>query len=139
MLAGPRDMLADLYHQRRMFGGSLRQAWPYAAMALHYLDGFEERFGRAVTAAERLFCALGEHQCCRVLRSAGATNVSRLRVCGGNAARLPERLLASGVSIRPAIRANAEAAEFELITNETILRRPVGETIEIFLAALDAI
>ena len=139
VLAGPRDLLDNLYHQRRMFGGSLRQAWPYAAMALHYLDGFEERFGRAVTAAERLFRALGEHQCCRVLRSADATSVSRLRVCGGNAARLPERLLASGVSIRPAIRADAEAAEFELITNETILRRPVGETIEIFLAALDAI
>src|SRR5438105_12055615 len=55
VLAGPRDLLDNLYHQRRMFGGSLRQAWPYAAMALHYLDGFEARFGRAVTAAERLF------------------------------------------------------------------------------------
>ena len=28
VLAGPRELLANLYHQRRMFGGSLRQAWP---------------------------------------------------------------------------------------------------------------
>ena len=44
VLAGPQELIDNLYHQRRMFGGSLRQAWPYAAVALHYLDGFGERF-----------------------------------------------------------------------------------------------
>src|ERR1700732_4476787 len=136
VLAVPRDLLANLYHQRRMFGGSLRQAWPYAAVALHYLDGFGERFERAAMTAETLFRALGEHERCTVLRSSAATNVTRLRVCGGDAARLPERLLASGVAIRPARHSAADGAEFELITNETILRRPVAETIEIFLEAL---
>src|SRR5207253_706331 len=61
-LAGPRQLLDELYHQRRMFGGSLRQAWPYAAVALHYLDGFGERFERAARTAETLFRALGEHE-----------------------------------------------------------------------------
>jgi threonine aldolase len=136
VLAGPRDLLANLYHQRRMFGGSLRQAWPYAAVALHYLNGFDERFERAATTAETLFRAVGKHARCRVLRSSAATNVTRLRVCGGDAARLPERLLASGVAIRPALRSAADGAEFELITNETILRRPVGETMQIFRKAL---
>jgi threonine aldolase len=136
VLAGPRDLLANLYHQRRMFGGSLRQAWPYAAVALHYLDGFSERFERAARTAKTLFKAVGEHERCTVLRSSAATNVTRLRICGGEAARLPERLLASGVAIRPALRSTADGAEFELITNETILRRPAAETIEIFLGAL---
>jgi threonine aldolase len=136
VLAGPRDLLTDLYHQRRMFGGSLRQAWPYAAVALHYLDGFGERFERAAMTAGVLFGAIGEHQRCEILRSAAATNVTRLRVCGGGAARLPERLIASGVAIRPALHPALDRAEFELITNETILRRPVAETIEIFLEAL---
>ena len=86
--------------------------------------------------AETLFHALGEHERCTVLRSSAATNVTRLRVYGGDTARLPERLLASGVAIRPALRSAADGAEFELITNETILRRPVAETIEIFLGAL---
>jgi threonine aldolase len=135
VLAGPRDLLTNLYHQRRMFGGSLRQAWPCAAVALYYLDGFGERFGHAVEAAEGLFRAIGEHRRCQVLRSSAATNVARLRVHGGDAAGLPERLLASGVSIRPALHSTADGALFELITNETILRRPVAETIEIFLEA----
>jgi threonine aldolase len=136
VLAGRRDLLANLYHQRRMFGGSLRQAWPCAAVALHYLDGFSERFGRAVEAAERLFCAIAEYKDCQVRRSSAATNVVQLRVHGGDAAGLPERLLASGVSIRPPLISAADGALFELITNETILRRPIAEIIESFLKAL---
>jgi threonine aldolase len=136
VLAGPHDLLANLHHQRRMFGGSLRQAWPYAAVALHYLDGFGERFERAAMTAETLFRAVGEHERCQVLRSSAATNVTRLCVCDGDAARLPERLGELGVAIRPALRSAADGAEFELITNETILRRPVAKTIEVFLEAL---
>jgi len=136
VLAGPRHLLDNLYHQRRMFGGGLRQAWPYAAVALHYLDGFGERFGRAAKAAGNLLGALREHRRCEIVRSAAATNVTRLRVRGCGAAELPERLLAYGIAIRSAPCASAEGAEFELFTNETILRRPVAETIEAFVKAL---
>jgi threonine aldolase len=136
VLAGPRQLLENLYHQRRMFGGGLRQAWPYAAVALHYLDGFSERFGQAATMADNLFDALRNHGSCQVLRSASATNVARLRACGSDAAGVPERLLARGIAIRPALHSSLEGAEFELFTNETILRRPIAETIEIFLEAL---
>src|ERR1039457_454369 len=41
VLAGPKALLADLYHPRRMFGGGLQQVWPFAAVALRYLDGYE--------------------------------------------------------------------------------------------------
>jgi threonine aldolase len=136
VLAGPRRLLENLYHQRRMFGGSLRQAWPYAAVALHYLDGFAERFGRAVAAADALFDTLRGHRRCEVSRSANGTNVTRLRVGGSDAAGLPERLLARGVAIRPALPSATDHAEFELYTNETILRRPIAEIIEIFTGAL---
>jgi threonine aldolase len=136
VLAGPRSRLADLYHQRRMFGGSLRQAWPYAAVALHYLDGFEERFRSAAAAAEVLWQALRGQPKCQVLRPAAATNVSLLRIAGADAAMLADRLLTHGIAIRPASRVTGEWAEFELFTNETILRRPIGQTIEAFVDSL---
>ena len=136
VLAGPCHLLENLYHQRRLFGGGLRQAWPYAAVALHYLDGFGERFGRAAKAADNLFGALQKHGSCEIVRSATATNVTRLRIRGRDAAGLPERLLEHGVAIRSPLRASAEGAEFELFTNETILRRPTTETIEAFVKAL---
>ncbi len=139
VLAGPRELIDNLYHQRRMFGGSLRQAWPYAAVALHYLDGFGERFERAVAAAETLFQALHRHPGCEVRRPAAATNVTRLRVFGADAESLPERLLARGIAIRPALHASPEGAEFELFTNETILRRPANEIAETFIEALESL
>jgi threonine aldolase len=136
VLAGPRSLLDGLYHQRRMFGGGLRQAWPYAAVALHYLDGFAERFARAKAAADALFRALAGERGCDILRSPAATNVTRLRLRRADAAALPERLRPHGITIRPAQRVLPEAAEFELILNETILRRPAGELAEAFIAAL---
>jgi hypothetical protein len=105
-------------------------------VALHYLDGFGERFGRAVKAADEVFTALQEHGRCEIVRSASATNVTRLRVCGRGAASLPERLLQHGIAIRSPLHAVAEGTEFELFTNETILRRPVAKTIEAFVDAL---
>jgi threonine aldolase len=137
ILAGPRALLADLYEERRMFGGSLRQAWPLAAVALHFLDGFEARFAQAVAVAESLFDALAGHPSCRVERPAGATNVTHLHVCGRVAASLPERLRPAAIAIAPALSTTAESATFELHTNETILRRPVAETIAAFLEAVD--
>src|ERR1700737_4888556 len=82
VLAGPRQLLENLYHQRRMFGGGLRQAWPFAAVALHYLDGFSERFQRATAAADNLFQALQNLPNCEIPRSPAATNVARLFVSG---------------------------------------------------------
>jgi threonine aldolase len=136
VLAGPRGLLENLYHQRRMFGGGLRQAWPYAAVALHYLDGFAKRFTRAATAAEVLFKALRKHPRCHISRADGATNVTRLRVRGSQAPALAERLLSHRIALRPPLHASAEEAEFELFTNETVLQRPIAETVGAFIEAL---
>jgi threonine aldolase len=138
ILAGPSALIDDLYHQRRMFGGSLPHAWPYAAVALYFLDGFAERFAEAVAVAERFFAALSEHPRVTVDRPAAATNVTILRVNGEDAADLPQRLLARGVVIRAPRQASRHGAEFALHTNETILRRPVGELLDAFAAALGA-
>jgi threonine aldolase len=51
VLAGPKAQLAGLYHTRRMFGGGMRQSWPFAAVALH--QWFEQRFRTAMESAER--------------------------------------------------------------------------------------
>ena len=103
---------------------------------MHYLDGFGERFARAAAAAETLFEALYRHPRCEIRRPEGGTNVTRLRVFGDDAASLPERLLASGIAIRPGLHASPEGAEFEMFTNETILRRPTDEIVETFVEVL---
>ena len=54
ILAGPRAELADLYQTRRMFGGALFSAWPFAAVASHYADGLLDRLRAAVRACDAL-------------------------------------------------------------------------------------
>jgi threonine aldolase len=136
ILAGPRDLLGGLYHDRRMFGGSLPRAWPDAAVALHFLDGFAERFAAAVKAADAILAALDNHPSATVERSPAATNVTVLRVTGANAASLPQRLAMQRIGIRSARQISADGAKFTLHTNETILRRSVDEIVGAFMEAL---
>ena len=136
ILAGPAVLLDGLYHQRRMFGGGLPHAWPDAAVALHCLDGFAVRFAEAVAGFDRLLAALREHNRVSAERPPGATNVTVLRVSGEGAASLPQRLAAERIVIRPPRRVSPEGAEFTLHANETILHRPLDETIRAFTAAL---
>jgi threonine aldolase len=137
IIAGPHRLLDGLYHERRMFGGSLPHAWPYAAVALHFLEGFAERFAEAVAIADRIFAALRNDPGITIEQPAAATNVAILRVRGRSAAKLPERLLDRGIAIRPARAGLQGGAEFTLHTNETLLRRPVAEIIDGFIGALD--
>jgi len=136
VLAGPRTLLDGLYHQRRMFGAGLPHVWPYAAVALHSLDGFAERLAAAVSASETLIDALRDHRRVTVIRPANATNVTLLQVTGDSAKDLPHRLRARDIAIRPARRVLPDGVEFALHTNETLLRRPIEETIRGFAEAL---
>src|SRR4051794_17924019 len=82
ILAGPAALLDGLYHQRRMFGGGLPHVWPYAAVALHFLDGFAERFAAAAAAFDQLLDALRDPPRVTIARPPNATNVAVLTVGG---------------------------------------------------------
>lgn len=82
VLAGPKKLLENAYHPRRMFGGGLSHAWPFAAVALHYFDGFSERYGRAVKISEQVISGLVADGRFEIQRIPNGTNIFSLRVEG---------------------------------------------------------
>ena len=130
ILAGPRDLLDPMFHGRRMFGGGLPNVWPFAAVALHYLAGFGERFSQAVVLSEELIRGLSRHDVFAVSRIANGTNLFRLRVNGGDAAGFRKRLSARGVLLSP-----PSGDSFIVGVNETLNRTTAPELTDAFVRA----
>ncbi len=119
ILAGPRDLLDDLYHERRMFGGGMPQAWPFAAVALHYAESFEEDYTRAVQRAEKLFALLEGSGLLRVERIPDGTNVFLLHLERGDPQRFRESLLRENIELPPPA---SSFRGFVMKINTTLLR-----------------
>jgi threonine aldolase len=136
VLAGPSHLLADLRHQRRMFGGALPHAWPQSVVAAHYLDGFNDRYAQAIEAAEELFLALDQHPHYRIERTRAGTNAARLIVTRSDAHLLPQQLSERGIVIAEPGQTITGGATFVLVTNESILRRAVPDLLSAFSSAL---
>jgi len=98
VLAGDGEALDTLFHLRRTFGGSLPQAWPLAAVAMDYLDDYEQRYAAAWRVAEALFAALPRERF-EVQRIEGGTAKLWLLVHGVDASRFVERLAAGGITL----------------------------------------
>jgi threonine aldolase len=133
ILAGPKGVVQEVAHARKLFGGGLLEAWPYAAVALYSLDGFLDRYRKAVGAARGLFAALEQHSGFRVESFPHGTNLFWLHVPAADTERYRTNLRERGIVVRPAPKG---AQKFMLIVNESLNRRPSEELAGAFVAAL---
>ena len=131
ILAGPRDVIDGMYHGRRMFGGGLNTAWPFAVVARHYLDGFGQRYGSAVKMSEEWIRGLQRNSAFAIERIPSGTNLFRLRVRGADPAAFQQRLAARGVLL-PAPQGDA----FLVGVNETLNRTTAPELTDALVRAL---
>jgi threonine aldolase len=132
ILAGPRRLLDEIYHVRRMFGGGLSHAWTSAAVALHYLDGFDERYRRAVGVSEDLARRLGADTRFTVTRESNGTNLMRVAVRTSDPQTYRQRLASRGIQLG----APGANGVFLVATNETINRKGADELVDSFIGAL---
>ena len=132
ILAGPAALLDDMYHTRRMFGAGLPGAWPFAAVALHYLPGFVDRFRAAVAVSESFIDRITEHEAFSVDRMQAPTNLFLLRVAAPDLTAFRARLQNAGVDMG----SNRSDGSFLLAVNETWNRVTAGSLAERFVAAL---
>ena len=117
ILAGPSALLDGMFNVRRMFGGALWNAWPFALLARHYAEGFVDRLKAAITVSEDFIRAVGSSNA-QIERVPNGTNIFRLIVAEARSEPARERLRAQGVLL-PNAGKRAEKAAFTLQVNET--------------------
>ena len=131
ILAGPRDLLDGMYHGRRMFGGGLNHVWPFALVARHYLEGFGDRYSRAVRTSEDWIRALGAHGAFTIDRVKSGTNLFQLRVRGSDPAAFQRRLASARVML-----AAPQNGAFIIGVNETLNRTTAADLTDTFIRSL---
>ena len=134
ILAGPRALLDEMYHVRRMFGAGLPGAWPFAALARHYAPGFSGRFRRALAVSEAFIERIGRQEAFTVSRIPAGTNLFRLRVAHPDAAGYRAQLRRRGIHL--GVGRDSGGAHFLVGVNETWNRASAGTLAEAFIEAL---
>jgi threonine aldolase len=119
VLAGDAKVIDGMFHTRRMFGGSLPQAWPEIALVTKYLQSFPEDYAKAWRVADELIALLGADRRFKVRKVPGGTTRFLLEIPGVAPEPFVEKLKRRGVAF-PAARAGTGV--FAMQVNPTILR-----------------
>jgi len=132
VLAGPAAMIKRVEEMRHPFGSLIYHGWEPAAIALHYFDGFGERYQTAVQNGEKLIRLLEASGKFHIERIENGSNIANLNFPGGTVDELRQRLAKSGIMIR----ATADPHSTMLMVNETISRRSPEDISSEFVRAV---
>lgn len=126
ILVGTAEFMDGLYHDRRMFGGGLASANFAAALALQGIDGFEERFNRAMTRARTLFDKINALESISVEPFEHGSNIFPLKLESDiDGTRFVEVLKEHSVSVSPP--EGDHARRIMLTVNPTLLRQDIQD------------
>ncbi len=134
ILAGPKELIAPMFNARRMFGSGVPQVWPYAAVAIHYVDGFLDRHAKAVKISEELIQKLSAHNNFEIQRIPNGTNIFKLVVKDIPTQTYSDNLKSNGVIAHAGSAATPNT--INLLVNETLNRSTAAELESIFVKSL---
>ena len=134
ILAGPSALLDQMFHVRRMFGAGLAKVWPFAAIALHYFQGFPERYARAVGVAREWTQLVGDHEAFSTEPIPAGTNLFLLKVHHADLNAFRDRLARQHVRLPAPL---ADGSGFRLGVNETWGRTTASDLAAMFVQAAE--
>jgi threonine aldolase len=133
ILAGSAEFIEGLFHLRRMFGGSLPQAWPEVALVSQSADRYEEQYADAWRTADQMIALLQADDRFKVAKLPNGTSRFFLTASGIAPEVLAERLLKRGI-ILP--HAQSDTGVFPMQVNPTINRTTPGALARIFTESM---
>ena len=133
ILAGDSKFIDGLFHTRRMFGGSLPQAWPLVAPVARHVAGYEERYAQAWRVADQAIDTLKAARRIEVRKLEAGTSLFYLTAPGVDGDRAVARALERGVQLS---YPNPDSGEFALMVNTSLLRQPAERIAQTLVEAL---
>ncbi|MGH7492847.1 MAG: threonine aldolase family protein [bacterium] len=135
MLAGSKQFTEGLYHVRRMFGGSLPQAWPLIAVAARYAESYLTAYAGAWETADGLLSILQKDDRFKVEKIPNGTSIFKMGVTGIASERFLQRLRVRNIILSPPDR---NGGTFWMTVNTTLNRVKPEDLADRFLRAAAA-
>ncbi len=131
ILAGTKAFTQDLFHVRRMFGGGLPFAWPFAAVALHYADGFIDEYKKAHANAQAVFEKITVDERFKIERFENGTHIFKLFVLHDDLNQFKQKLERKNILLP-----NPQSDGFLIKVNPSFNRETADYIAESFLDAM---
>ena len=133
VLCGPKEVMDKMGHLVKIYGGSMYRNWTNAAMALHTMEGLEERLAETKDRVTKLFGSLNATGLIKIDTYAGGTNIYPAQLAKSvDSTKLLAALRAEGIRIHPP----GTEGRFSLTVNETLLYWDLATVTEVFTKAL---
>lgn len=82
ILCGDAKIIDQISHQIKTLGGTVFQSWNNTSMALHYLNGIEERWSEVIKSTQNLIAELTKIVGVRITTLKNGTNIYDLTLSG---------------------------------------------------------
>ena len=137
MLCGDAKLIEQVPHQIKIYGGTVYQNWMNAAMALHYLNGIDQRWGEVTEKSKKLILELNKVEGTSLTPIVNGTNIYSLKLdksikIGKFRTELHNTY---GVSIGPP----DSVKTIRFCVNETLLRRSVDDIVKAWQQTIEKI
>ena len=124
ILAGTEEFCQGLFHERRMFGGSLPSAGFAAALALNGIKNFQRDYKEALDRAQNLFRFVDSIEGIDILPYENGTNIFKVLI-DENISAIDLKLDLAGSDIFVSTETLLEQ-DFDITINTTLLRQPIS-------------
>lgn len=136
ILCGDKNVIGKMEHLVKVHGGTVFSNWANAAMALHHLEGIDERLQQTITKAAALIAMLNQLPELNVTQMKDGTNIYQLKLAAQvNSEKLSTRLRDDHNIILG--RSNEERV-IRMMINESLLTRANNAIVESFKKSLAA-
>ena len=136
VLCGAAEIIDQVTHQIKIHGGAVFQTWHQSAVALHYLNGIDERLSEVVALSAQLMAALNKVKGVEISRLKNGSNIHHLKLDREIDAKALSSYLNKNHRIR--IGRPNKYGVINFVFNESLLYRPINHIIDSFQEGIES-